>query len=96
MHSPHLRHSSNPSPSKQVNVEGSKSVAVPFEQWPIWCKGLSLLKTDADRGIGDVIERIIGPVNSAKFKEWYKITFGKSCGCTVRQKRFNEEFPFTL
>ncbi len=63
------------------------------DQWPIWSKALKQLATPEDKGIGDVIARIIGDENSAKFKAWHIATFGKHCNCNGRQARWNRQFP---
>lgn len=94
MHSVQLQSSNNQVQAKSVKIIASNSTAIPFDRWPLWAKSLSLLKTDADKGIGDTIERLIGPMNSAKFKEWYKLTFGKACGCNARKDKWNKEYPF--
>ncbi len=63
------------------------------DTWPIWAKGLKQLATPDDKGIGDVVARIIGDETSAKFKAWHLATFGKDCNCTARQARWNRQFP---
>jgi hypothetical protein len=60
---------------------------------PLWAKGLKLLATPEDKGIGDVAARVIGGEKSAAFKAWYKKTFGKSCGCSGRQADWNRRYP---
>lgn len=67
---------------------------MPRDEWPLWAKALALLKRDEDKGMGDTIERAIGPSNSAAFKAWYMTLFGKSCGCTERRAQFNSQFPY--
>jgi hypothetical protein len=67
---------------------------IPKGQWPLWAKAISLLKTDADKGIGDTIQRTIGDTNSVAFKTWYLTTFKRSCGCSARQDKWNNSFPY--
>jgi hypothetical protein len=78
----------------QPNHQSIKSVEpIPVEKWPIWAKGLRQLSKPEDKGIGDVVARLIGDENSEKFKAWYKTTFGKDCGCTGRQAEWNTKYP---
>jgi hypothetical protein len=64
-------------------------------KWPTWAKALKKFSKPEDKGIGDVITRTIGDERSDAFKKWYKATFGKSCGCTGRQAKWNQMYPFT-
>ena len=76
-----------------ILVESSDHHAKPAKQWPLWAKALKLLAKPADRGIGDVLARVIGDEKSEAFKAWYKKTFGKDCGCNGRQIRWNRLYP---
>jgi len=67
----------------------------PINEWPIWAKALKQFSTPEDKGIGDVVARMIGDETSAKFKAWHLATFGKPCGCTGRQKLWNTKYPLT-
>jgi len=67
--------------------------AIPYDQWPIWAKAFKQLSNPFDKGIGDVVQRIIGDVNSEAFKAWHKNTFGKDCNCTGRRNSWNLKFP---
>jgi hypothetical protein len=62
-------------------------------EWPIWAKALKQFSASDDKGIGDVVARMIGDENSMKFKAWYLATFGRSCGCTGRRERWNKQYP---
>ncbi len=62
-------------------------------QWPTWAKALKKLATPEDKGIGDVVARMIGDEASAKFKAWHIATFGKPCNCTGRRERWNRQYP---
>lgn len=66
---------------------------VPRDEWPLWAKALALISTDQDKGIGDVVERTIGPVASEAFKVWYKRLFAKSCECDHRKEKWNAAYP---
>ena len=65
------------------------------KEWPVWAKTVALLKTDADAGIGDTIERTIGHHRSIAFKLWFRGIFGKSCGCSARKAKWNKSFPYS-
>lgn len=65
----------------------------PKKEWPLWAKALKQFATPEDKGIGDVIGRVIGPENSEAFKSWHIKIFGKPCGCTGRQARLNKLYP---
>ncbi len=69
---------------------------IPREQWPIWAKALAQFSKSEDKGIGDVVARMIGDEKSEKFKAWYLVTFGKPCGCNGRQKQWNTKYPLNL
>ena len=62
-------------------------------EWPIWAKALRQFAKPEDKGIGDVVARMIGDYNSATFKSWYRATFGKDCGCAGRQAKWNRQYP---
>ena len=81
----------NSAPAKSNG--GSKSLAIPADQWPLSIKAMALLAKAEDRGIGDVIARIVGPIGGDIFKSWHLKTFGKSCGCLERQESFNQRYP---
>jgi hypothetical protein len=66
---------------------------IPKDQWPLWAKVLSRLSKPGDKGLGDVVSRTIGPENSEAFKKWFKMTFGKDCGCAGRQREWNLKYP---
>ncbi len=65
------------------------------QDWPMWAKALKQFSTPDDKGIGDVVARMIGDETSEKFKAWHLATFGRPCGCTGRQKLWNTKYPLT-
>jgi len=67
---------------------------IPFEDWPAWAKGLKLISTKEDKGIGDTIARTIGPLGGDAFKTWFPKITGKSCGCNERQETLNKRYPY--
>lgn len=74
-------------------LPGEYLVESPSTEWPIWAKSLKLVAKPGDKGLGDVVARIIGDENSEAFKEWYRKTFNKPCGCNGRQARLNALYP---
>jgi hypothetical protein len=67
--------------------------AIPFEQWPLAFKVLAKLATPEDQGIGDVIERMVGPIGGSAFKAWHKLATGHDCGCGARKQILNARYP---
>lgn len=72
-----------------VNRRGNRIL----EEWPIWAKALKQFATPEDKGIGDVVARMIGDENSATFKAWHLATFGRPCGCPERRELWNRQYP---
>lgn len=68
---------------------------LPAEQWPPWAKDLALDRVPADTGLGDTVARMIGNTKSAAFKDWFQQKFGRSCGCTERQRWLNQKYPYS-
>lgn len=64
-----------------------------LNEWPVWAKALKAVSKPEDKGLGDVVERIIGHENSDKFKSWYQKTFGKPCNCNGRKAWLNRTYP---
>lgn len=62
-------------------------------EWPTILKPMKLLARPTDKGLGDIVERVVGPIGGDAYKAWYKTIFGKPCGCTHRQDRLNQLFP---
>ncbi len=69
---------------------------IPREEWPLWAKALAQFAAPDDKGIGDVVARMIGDENSAKFKAWHLATFGRTCGCNGRQNLWNQKYQLNL
>ena len=61
--------------------------------WPFMLRPLKLLAIPSDKGLGDIVERVIGPIGGDAYKAWYEKAFGKPCKCTKRQDGLNERFP---
>ena len=67
-------------------------MATPRAQWPLPIKAIALFSIPEDRGIGDVVARVIGPIGGDQFKAWTKLA-GFDCGCGQRQADWNAKYP---
>lgn len=61
--------------------------------WPVLLLPLKLLAKEEDKGLGDIVARVIGPIGGDAYKVWFERIFGKPCGCQERQESLNIEFP---
>jgi hypothetical protein len=61
--------------------------------WPLILMPLKLLAQSGDRGLGDIVERVVGPIGGDLYKIWYRKIFGKPCGCQERKENLNTEYP---
>ena len=66
----------------------------PSGQWPLWARAIEKFRHPADRGLGDTIVHLIGDTRSERFKKWFARKFGRTCGCTERQRWLNHKFPY--
>jgi hypothetical protein len=66
---------------------------MPKSAWPVVLLPFKLMAKEGDRGAGDIIARVIGPIGGDIFKKWYKTLFGKDCGCGHRQEVLNQRWP---
>lgn len=62
-------------------------------EWPVILNVLKSQAQPGDRGAGDIIARLVGPIGGDKFKAWYLHLFGKDCGCGDRQEALNQRWP---
>jgi hypothetical protein len=62
-------------------------------EWPLILRPMKLWARDGDQGLGDIIERKIGPLGGDAFKAWYMMTFGRPCGCNTRKESWNKRYP---
>jgi hypothetical protein len=62
-------------------------------EWPAALLPLKVLAKPGDRGAGDIIARVIGPIGGYAFKTWYRRMFGTDCGCGHRQEVLNARWP---
>ncbi len=102
MHPLHFKHILQDDPEllehyrKIPKIERPQAALIARDQWPTWAKALAQFAKPEDKGIGDVVARIIGDERSEKFKAWYLVTFGKPCGCNGRQNLWNTKYPLNL
>lgn len=68
-------------------------ISLPYDKWPIWAKALAHAAKPQDKGIGDLVARLIGDENSEAFTKWFQSTFNKPCGCKGRQALWNRVYP---
>lgn len=71
-------------------LQSARSITV---SWPVALLPLKLMAKKGDQGAGDIIARVIGPIGGSAFKAWYKLIFGKDCGCGERQDLLNARWP---
>jgi hypothetical protein len=67
---------------------------IPRSNWPLWTRTLEKFRHPEDRGLGDTLVHLIGDARSERFKKWFTRKFGKTCGCTERQRWLNHKFPY--
>jgi len=68
-------------------------IPLPYSEWPTWAKALRQFSTPDDKGIGDVVLRIIGDENSEAFKAWFQKIFNRPCNCDGRLRQWNSIYP---
>lgn len=68
-------------------------VAAAQDGWPTLLRPMKWLAKSEDKGLGDIIARVVGPVGGDAFKVWYKATFGTACDCEARQEEWNARYP---
>lgn len=62
--------------------------------WPLFIRVIAKFEKSGETGVGDTVVRLIGKGRSDAFKKWFDRKFGKSCGCTERQRWLNARFPY--
>lgn len=68
-------------------------VVVSPAPWPKVLLPMRRLAKASDRGLGDIVERLVGPIGGNAFKKWYLIIFGKPCHCAARRDKWNRKYP---
>ena len=66
---------------------------LPSPKWPFILEPLKLLAKEGDRGLGDIVSRVVGDIGGETYKAWHLKIFGKPCGCSERQDDLNRDFP---
>ncbi len=74
----------------------NRTAEVARADWPEWATLVALKAQPGDRGVGDVVARIVGPFGGDLFKSWYQKIFNKPCGCQERQENLNALYPLHL
>jgi hypothetical protein len=74
-----------------VPVPGVEPIT--FQQWPPAFQLLAKAAKPEDKGLGDIIDRVVGPVGGVKFKLWFKHITRRDCGCSARKQKLNELYP---
>lgn len=65
---------------------------VPRDKWPLWAAAISKLATDADKGVGSTVDRLLGVGGKA-----YKATMramGVPCGCAKRKAEWDVMYRY--
>lgn len=70
-----------------------RGTILPRHQWPLWAQSLAALAKPNEKGVGDVVERLIGKSTSSDFQNWYARIFGKPCNCQRRHDEWNKLYP---
>lgn len=67
---------------------------IPRSQWPLPFLAVAMAARKGDRGIGDTIARVIGPIGGNAFKRWHRRVTGEDCGCGARADFLNAKYPY--
>ena len=76
-----------------VTLENATAQPIQPEPWPLLAQPLKYMAHPGDRGLGDIVARVIGPIGGDLYKAWFKKVFNRSCGCTERQDQLNLRYP---
>jgi hypothetical protein len=76
-----------------VNVSTLNHSPATNSDWPLPVQPLKLLAKAGDTGLGDIVEREIGPINSDVFKTWFQSVFQRQCKCTWNKSEINRKYP---
>lgn len=60
---------------------------------PRWTRLVAILRQPQDAGVGDTVQRIAEHFGGERFKRFAE-RLGIPCGCTNRQEKWNEDFPY--
>lgn len=76
-----------------VNTQGTVNNIPPDYEWPLLLRPLKWTARPQERGMGDIVERLIGADTSETFKRWWAENFKSDCGCNARKEWLNRRFP---
>lgn len=79
---------------KSSTAANTDTQPVPRARWPKLAKAAALLANGTDAGVGDTVERVVGPVGGDAYKAWYLIVTGQPCGCGERKEALNRRYPY--
>lgn len=79
--------------NRHTDAPATIARGVKSPSWPLILEPFKLLAKDGDKGLGDIVARVIGPIGGDAFKKWHFQLFGKPCSCGDRQDLLNEDFP---
>lgn len=82
-------------PTIVIRPASPRNPPTPFTEWPLWARAAAKFRHPQDRGLGDTIVHLIGNTRSERFKKWFNRKFGRTCGCTERQRWLNQKYPYT-
>jgi hypothetical protein len=68
--------------------------AGPPKPWPLFARGLRLLRANGDAGIGDTVARNLHRLGADAMVKLYARLVGRDCGCEDRRQRLNQLFPY--
>lgn len=88
-----LARCSDPVPAMVSAPVQAPQQPIAYDEWPILFRLLAGRRKETDAGLGDVVERLIGPIGGDAFKTWFKLATGRDCGCGARKEFLNQRYP---
>lgn len=64
--------------------------------WPAWAEAMAGRAVAEDRGIGDVIARVVGAIGGVEFAAWVKTVKCRRCPLPADLAKLNEIYPLRL
>lgn len=90
----HLPQAEKPVVSTPIAQSKSRIEPTARSVWPLWARAVAKFRQSDDIGVGDTVVHLIGDARSERFKKWFGRKFGRSCGCTNRQRWLNQRFTY--
>ncbi|HXT10394.1 MAG TPA: hypothetical protein VN873_02440 [Candidatus Angelobacter sp.] len=98
MHTPFLpsagQRAAGVPPAVIASIHPNRIAPVPITEWPLWARAVAKIRRPTDMGLGDTVVHLIGNTRSEKFRKWFHRKFGRTCGCTERQRWLNQKYPY--